>query len=180
MVTPPRRAAPQRPSPNEEPYIQGDPIPAPDAVEMNTETTWQLFADLEATENRRYADTAPMPIAGTLPGAGLDRPAIRPAAPTKTSVLDKALLEAKQGNRVCPRAAEWQQLYEFMVSRLPPGSGASVPRPLIGDAWLQTPALAKRMCFKDQLHWAASNGQIEEVYVFMKGLAESQWHHMGE
>ena len=41
------------------PYQHGDPIPRPDFEEKNTDTSWALFTDLAASENRSFADTAP-------------------------------------------------------------------------------------------------------------------------
>ena len=57
---PSARAQPVKRQPDTiNPYLQGDPIPKPEAVEVDTDTTWAEFSDLQATENRRFADTAP-------------------------------------------------------------------------------------------------------------------------
>jgi hypothetical protein len=176
-TNPPRPAKPG--SLDDEPYVQGDPIPVPEAIEKNSEASWRLWSELAATENRRYADTAPMSAPASVPKFVPGRP-IQPAVSAGRSLLDKLMLETKRGNRVCPKPAQWQQLYEILAARAPAGGGAPIPLPLLGQAWSQTTSLAKRLAFKDHIEWASSHGQTDEVYAFLKGLSEEMWHHMGE
>ena len=52
--------------------------------------------------------------------------------------------------------------------------------PLIGQAWLATPSLSKRMSFRDHLEWAGAYGGLEIAASFIKQLREDEWYHMGE
>ncbi|MES2585105.1 MAG: hypothetical protein V4627_20445 [Pseudomonadota bacterium] len=40
-------------------YMPGDPIPVPDAVEANTESTWALFSDVPRQPEPDFLDTVP-------------------------------------------------------------------------------------------------------------------------
>jgi hypothetical protein len=165
----------------DEPYVHGDPIPAPDATETDTDTSWALWSDLEATDKVRYADTVPL----TLPGPSTKLPA--PSAPKRSRsdsharvTLEDALMECRRNNRVCPTPPKWQQLYQLLAAKAHEGGRSPPPEPLTGEAWLNTPALAKRMSFRDHIEWAAAHGCIDEVFGFVKRLPEDHWHHMGE
>lgn len=39
--------------------MPGDPIPVPDAVEANTESTWALFSDVPHQPEPDFLDTVP-------------------------------------------------------------------------------------------------------------------------
>ena len=39
--------------------MQGDPIPVPDAVEANTESSWALFDDVPRPPEPEFLDTLP-------------------------------------------------------------------------------------------------------------------------
>lgn len=39
--------------------MPGDPIPVPDAVEANTESTWALFSDVQRQPDPEFLDTVP-------------------------------------------------------------------------------------------------------------------------
>ena len=78
---------------------------------MDTDTTWAEFSNLAATENRRFADTAPasrpMPVsdersyAPTTP-APLQLLHARPAAPVQRELtVVEVMVEARRNNRVC-------------------------------------------------------------------------------
>lgn len=57
---PPAPASPssaaERPA---ERYLPGDPIPVPDAVEANTESSWALFSDVPRQPEPDFLDTVP-------------------------------------------------------------------------------------------------------------------------
>lgn len=167
------------------PYLQGDPIPRPEAVEKDTDTTWAEFADLQALENRRFADTAPASrmhnpddpgYAPTMP-APLQSLHARPATPVvRELTVVEVMVEARKNNRVCPKPARWVQLYEM----LPDKQRSEPAAPLVDAAWDATPSIPKRMCFREHIEWAASHGCLQKVYAFMKSLPEDEWHHMGD
>ena len=54
--TPPSASAPEK---SQDRYIQGDPIPVPDAVEANTESSWALFSDVPRQPEPDFLDTVP-------------------------------------------------------------------------------------------------------------------------
>jgi hypothetical protein len=168
------------------PYLPGDPIPKPDAIELDTDTTWAEFADLQALENRRFADTAPLSTAPDTPDdrsyapttpAPLQKLEARPAAPVvRELTVVEVMVEARKNNRVCPKPDRWIQLYEM----LPDKQRSEPAPPLVDAAWDATPSIPKRMCFREHIEWADAHGCLRQVYAFMKSLPEDEWHHMGE
>lgn len=58
---PPEPAAPPKPERPQDRYMPGDPIPVPDAVEANTESTWALFSDVprQPDPEPEFLDTVP-------------------------------------------------------------------------------------------------------------------------
>lgn len=187
-------AAAQAPQPDGHtvsPYHRDDPIPKPDAVEKDSDTTWALWSDLAASENRGFADTAPAgesmreasderSYAPTAP-APLQRLQALPAAPVRRELsVGEVMVEARRSNRVCPQPAKWQQLYDMLPDKKQSGGGWEPPPPLTDAAWKATPSIPKRMVFREHIEWAASHGCLQEVFNFMKSLDESEWHHMGD
>jgi hypothetical protein len=47
------------PEKSQERYIPGDPIPVPDVVEANTESSWALFSDVPRQPEQDFLDTVP-------------------------------------------------------------------------------------------------------------------------
>lgn len=184
---PPAREEPA-PQPPEtiNPYLRDDPIPTLEAVETDADTSWAEFADLQAVENRRFADTAPASssmhdpddrgYAPTTP-APLQSLHALPAAPVvRELTVVEVMVEARKNNRVCPKPAKWQQLYEMLPDR----RRSEPAPPLVGAAWDATSPIPKRMCFREHIDWADSHGCLQQVLTFMKALPESDWHHMGD
>ena len=170
-------------------YHHGDPIPALEAVEKDTDTSWALFTDLAATENRGFADTtAPTDTmrysveersyAATVPAA-LQPATPRAPARNELSVVE-VMVEARRNNRVCPQPARWVALYGMLLDKKQTGAGWEPAPPLVDAAWNATPSIPKRMCFRKHIEWAASHGCLQQVYTFMKSLPENEWHHMGD
>jgi hypothetical protein len=173
----------------DKPYVRGDSIPVPEAVECDSDTAWDTFSALQATQEAHFADTAPASVPMPLP-KGDTRYAKTQPAPLKTQApqgatpiarrgitLDDAVQEARRNNRVCPRPAPWQRIYDTMPDD---GRGKRAAPPLTGAAWAGTPSLSKRMSFRDHLEWADRNGALERVVALMKELPENDWHHMGD
>ncbi len=40
--------------------------------------------------------------------------------------------------------------------------------------------MSKMLRLREHIEWAASHGCLEEVNMFLRGLPEDQWHHIGE
>ena len=174
----------------DKPYVRGDLIPVPEAVESDSDTAWDTFSALQARQEVHFADTAPASIPMPLPGgdpryaktqpAPLKADPRRPAesaASRKAVTLDGAMQEARRSNRVCPKPAQWQRIYDAMPAD---ASGKRASPPLTGAAWTGTPSLSKRMSFRDHIEWAAAHGALERVVALMKELPEDDWHHMGD
>jgi hypothetical protein len=174
-------------SPTLGPYHPGDPIPSADATELNTDTTWALWADLAASENRGFADTVPPTTtmrysadergyAKTEPAPLQPRPAAAPMRGRRELTVDEVMVEARKNNRVCPQPARWVELYEM----LPDKTRSQPSPPLVDAAWKATPSIPKRMCLREHVEWAAEHACLDKVFAFMKSLPEDEWHHMGE
>lgn len=186
---PPAHAEPAKRQPDAliPPYLPGDPIPKPEAVETDTDTGWAEWSGLAAAENRKFADTAPgtgstryttddRGYAPTTPAPLQDLQARPAAAVVRELTVVEVMVEARKNNRVCPKPARWLQLYEML-----PDKRRSEPAPpLVDAAWNDTPSIPKRMCLREHIEWAESHGCLQQVFTFMKSLQEDEWHHMGE
>ena len=190
------RGAAGRPKPNStpqtvSPYDRNDPIPEAEAVEKDTDTSWALFNDLANSENRKFADTAPASrtlkdsseeggYAATEP-APLQKLQALPQAPVRRELsVTEVMVEARRNNRVCPKPAKWLELYEMLPDKRRSGTSWEPAPPLVDAAWNETSSIPKRMCFREHIDWADSHGWLEQIFSFMKGLPENEWHHMGE
>ncbi|GEM_PF-701826 len=188
-----KKKNPPRASPGlDEPYIRGDALPSPVAVEMNSDSAWAMWKEAHAAHEAKFADTAPMPVSSPVPISGDPRYAATQPAPlqgehgaspdaprgpkAKPPTVDDAMLEARKNNRVCPIPARWQELYQMLPDRK---NNQPTP-PLIGPSWLATPSLSKRMCLREHLEWADAKGNLDPVLAFLKQLPEGEWHHMGD
>lgn len=170
----------------DDPYVRGDPIPAPDASESNSDSIWDLWHRTHKAHEAGFAETAPASVPAPIDGdrgfaptqpIGLGRaPAPPPTRAPKRLTLQDAMVEARRNNRVCPKPGRWQQLYEMLPQR----TAHQPTPPLLGASWNATPALSKRMCLRDQLAWAEAKGALPEVLCFLKDLPEEDWHHMDD
>lgn len=167
-------------------YLPGDPIPTPETLEGNSDSVWDLWHRTQRAHEAGYAETAAAPVvpsqaadpyAPTAP-ARLPRrevAEVRPPSPKPPTISD-AMVEVRRNNRVCPKPARWQQLYEMLPNRT-----ASRPTPpLVGASWQATASLSKRMCLREHLAWAETHESLPQVLDFLKQLPEEEWHHMGE
>lgn len=176
------------------PYLHGDVIPVPEAVEKSGDSAWALFSEITRQHDARFADTAPAtaPVklapndttgwAQTRPMAGNGRvaPAARGNDTMPLFTLDAAMLVARRNNRVCPRPERWLQLAELLPPRKTMRGMQPPPVPITGPAWSVTPPLTKRLCFREHIEWAERQGVLESVMAFMQALPEEDWLHMGE
>jgi hypothetical protein len=60
------------------------------------------------------------------------------------------------------------------------GSSWEPALPLILAAWWESPGLQKQLRLFEHLDWAEQNGCINEVDVYLRALAESDWYHLGD
>lgn len=175
------------------PWEAGDSIPAPEALHQDGDTGWALWNEASQQQERRFADTAPMTQppgmtpeeigwAATQPAGGALRK--RPAMPRRIEkplfTLDAAMLVARKNNRVCPRPPQWDAFMQLLPARKSMRGTQQPPAPATGAAWTVTPALTKRLCFREQIEWAEQAGVLEAVMQFMQSMPEEEWLHMGE
>jgi hypothetical protein len=178
------------PSPHPPRALFAPTMPA-DIAELGQETGWEMWnqavekRDAQFVEtspmtalappgggDRRYAATAPMGLPAAKDGAP-------PAKPMRTTTFEQVLGEARKANRVSPRPKRWAEGYALFPTWVP--SGARLPPPpLGGDAWKRTPALAKRMAFRDHLEWAEDQRCLPEMHAWLQTLEEGDWYHMGD
>lgn len=84
----------------------------------------------------------------------------------------------RECERVCPLPLPWKDLWERLPDRRREGGGWDPPLPLILGAWHHTSNLDKMIRLDKHLRWAAEHECLSEVAVFLRGLAESDWHHL--
>ena len=189
----PSSKKPARPSKSlEHRWEAGDSIPAPEALHSDGDTAWALWNEVNNQHNRRFEHTQPMTQppgmtpeevswAATQPAGNALRPKQAPRrveAPLFT--LEAAMLVARKNNRVCPRPERWDEFTKLLPLKKSLRGNQKPPAPATGAAWAVTPALTKRLCFREQIEWAEREGVLEPVMQFMQSMSEEEWLHMGE
>lgn len=142
--------------------VVADLGPLPEVIETDSETLWKMFVELDEQHTSSFTKTQPSAIT---PLAGE-----HPRLPGGYSVQE-VMAEVRRNNRVCPKEAEWQNLHAMLAPQ--------APAPLTGSELKKTPPLLRRIRLRDQVEWAAENGQLMEVMDFLQKLREDQWMHMG-
>jgi hypothetical protein len=167
-------------------YLPGDPIPAPEAVEENSEAAWELWQELHNDDSilgsdPGFAGTRPGDISGrgegdTLPAELAEQ--IEGSIPRHLLTVEDVMAVARKNNRICPRASQWSDLYKLLARGESEPQG--LPLPVQAATFTNTSALHKRACLRDQIVWAANHGGLRAAYAFLLHLPEDSWHHMGE
>jgi hypothetical protein len=142
--------------------ILADLGPLPEVQESNTETSWRMFVELQEQQGSGFEPTEP---------ASLHAHSTQPAGRV---TVDDVMVEARRLNRVCPRDGAWQQLWRLLRE----AAGCEPPLPIVAPESLKTPQLVKRVRFRDQVEWAAQQGQLQVLFGFMQSLSEEDWNHM--
>lgn len=138
----------------------------PEVVEKNSDSSWQMFLELQSQDEAPYAPTQPS-----------DMQALNPLRPEDQIPLtvSEVMIEARRLNRVAPCELRWQQLYILLKS----ANRGDPPPPMIGIEAAKTPPLVKRIRMRDQAEWAEQNGLLEPLFRFVRSLPENQWVHIG-
>jgi hypothetical protein len=190
MAFPPSPKKPARKDELDRPWVPGDSIPAGEVEHKDTESGWALWNEATQVHERKFMPTAPMSVtdristenpawAATQPAGSQSRPAaLQKSQPLFT--LESAMLVARRNNRVCPRPERWNEFSKLLPARKTLRGSQQPPVPVTGPAWSVTPALTKRLCFREQIEWAESQGVLESVVAFMQAMSEEEWLHMGE
>jgi hypothetical protein len=87
---------------------------------------------------------------------------------------------SRENRRVCPQPNLWNELWLMLPNRSRIGAGWEPSPPLILAAWHDTPAMLKMLRVAEHIEWADKYGKLTEVAVFLRGLPESDWHHLGD
>ena len=194
MAFPPKKKPARSGTGLDRPWEAGDSIPAPEALHGDGESAWALWNEVSDQHERRFADTAP---ATRPPGMTADEAAwaatqpagavLKPTKATKPAkgsapifTLDTAMLVARRNNRVCPRPQRWDEFTGLLPARKTLRGSQQPPVAPTGAAWAVTPALTKRLCFREQIEWAENAGMLESAMAFMHSMSEEEWLHMGE
>ena len=189
--------APKKPARNQadldRPYEAGDSIPAPEALHADGDSGWAMWNEASQQQERRFADTAPMTQppgmspeeigwAATQPAGGALLKRLATAKPMDKPLftLEAAVLVARKNNRVCPRPQQWDAFMNLLPAKKSLRGTQQPPAPATGAAWPVTPALTKRLCFREQIEWADRAGVLEPAMQFMQSMSEEEWLHMGE
>lgn len=75
---------------------------------------------------------------------------------------------------------KWNELYQMLPATRRVGNGWEPPLPLILGAWHYASDMEKRLRLEEHINWANRHGTIDTVETFLRGLAESEWHHIGD
>lgn len=95
--------------------------------------------------------------------------------------LEALLAYCTDHHRLVPMPAQWSKLYGMLKNtRQKPSGGWEPPLPLILGAWDHSPPAEKQLRFKEHLHWAEAQGQLQEISTFLRALPENEWLHLGE
>jgi len=191
LHTAPMTQKPPRPGFLDRPYEAGDTIPAPESMEVNSPDVWEAWHALNQREMAQFANTAPMsdlPVSEAEAGFAATQPASLPELrelrqaqrKPKGPTLEEVMVEARLFNRVCPVPLRWNDLYLLLPNKVGAGATAQPAPPLAATAWATTPALAKRMVFREHLEWADRQGVLGQVMAFLRTLPEDEWYHMGD
>jgi len=71
-------------------------------------------------------------------------------------------------------------MWKMLPKRRRIGAGWEPPLPLILGAWNYASNLEKMMRLTEHIQWADKHGKLTEISAFLRGLAESDWHHLGD
>ena len=176
-------------------WSPGDSIPAPEVVQKESDSVWEMWTEESERHDQRFRDTVPAPApvrlppeescwANTLPVDELTgAPAVsaQPAAQRPAPVsLEGALRLARRNSRICPRPERWDQFAAMLPPRKTLRGVQHPPAAITGAAWAGTPDRVKRICFREQLEWAERVGMLQKAMDFMQALREEEWLHAGE
>lgn len=165
------------------------PPSAPEVVEHNPDTGWELWMRIEEAQDKPFPPTAPASLAGPLRAAdsvyGETAPGHMAGGDLSRrtdgrDMLDDALEEARWRNRVCLKPELWKRMFDLLTARAGETGGEKPPLPPLGPQWATTSAIPKRLRFQEHLMWADKHGALVPVLAFMRSLKEEDWVHMGE
>jgi hypothetical protein len=148
-------------------------LPVPDAQEGG-ESAWEFWQEESRRLDLAFAPTEPSHLAEIADDPIAHEP---PAARTHLLNAHALMVVARRNNRVCPRPAQWSELYQLLDGERYSDLQAPPVQPWL---WGQLSGLQKRLRFRDHVEWAERHGRLGQVAHFIGGLPEAGWVHMGE
>ncbi len=94
--------------------------------------------------------------------------------------FDSLTSYCRENDRVCPQPPLWNDLWKLLPERRQTGSSWEPSLPLILGAWHHASNLDKMARLSYHIRWAEKHGALKEIAVFLQGLTEEQWHHLGD
>jgi hypothetical protein len=91
--------------------------------------------------------------------------------------LQELLAYSQQDGRVCPLPLPWNVLWNLLSDRRRHGASYILPAPLILAGWVCSTDEQKRERLATHITWANDHNGFDLVSNFLRGLAESEWHH---
>lgn len=98
----------------------------------------------------------------------------------QNDTLKSLIAYCQEHNCICPQPQEWNELWEMLPARERKGDGWEPALPLILAAWHDTPAMLKMLRLQEHIRWADEHGVLQEISIFIRGLSESNWFHIGD
>lgn len=95
-------------------------------------------------------------------------------------MLESLIQFVQENNRICPKPNLWNKLWQILPNKKRVGAGWEPPLPLILGAWWLSSGSEKQLLLIEHLKYAASNGVLEQVDSFLRGLDEDEWAHIGD
>ena len=152
-------------------------MPRPE-VREGGESLWALWHEAARSFDHGFAATQPSQAAPLAASGNAAIPAQPPAPPPLHPLKPEVLMvAARYNNRVCPRPAHWERLYEHLGGARHPDLR---PPPVQPWQWTSVSPLLKRLHFREHIEWAARHRRLKPVALFMGELGEPDWLHMGE
>jgi hypothetical protein len=152
-------------------------MPTPE-VKEGGHSLWELWQAEKQRQELAFGPTlpsaaAPLPLAAEASAATAEPD----LAGARRLSADLLMTVARRNNRVCPRQGPWTTLYEALGG---PRCADLQPPPVQDWIWTRLSPLEKRVRFREHVRWAARHGQLRQVALFIRELAEAEWLHMGE
>ena len=95
-------------------------------------------------------------------------------------VFSKIKMDLLVNLRACPNPQSWDNLFEYIRSRINLTEDQKVPPPLILAAWNITSDQDKFERFHEQLKITADKGYIRQIKVILDNYSEVDWRHFRE
>ncbi len=96
-----------------------------------------------------------------------------------TESAESLIAHCRENSRVCPIPQKWNELWEGLPNRTRK-DGLWQPPPPVDFPGCETPGILKMISLAEHIQWAAEHGALESVAVFLRGLREEEWFHLGD